>query len=235
MTPLRNSAEPVARRLRIGSRLAPVRFLLFAGVTAFVAVFASARAGWHHGCLIGFDFGAIGFLLSLIPVFNERSPHAMRQHAAENDANRVVLLAIAGAVMLVVLGAIALELAQKNSPPPGIIILIVSSLIISWLFTNCVYGLHYAHMYYQSHIEENRDCGGIDFPETPEPVYWDFIYFAFTLGMTFQTSDSAITSTRFRRIVILHSMLAFVFSIGVIAFTINVLGGGGAGTVAAAH
>ena len=226
------AAEP--RGLSLGNRLAPPRFLLFASVFTLFAATASGRMGWRYGSLIGFDAGALTFLLSLVPLLNERSSRIMRRRAAENDANRAVLLGIAGAVMLVVLGVIGLELSQKGNPPPSMIALIVASLSLSWLFTNSVYGLHYAHMYYQDHGEENRDCGGIDFPHTHEPDYWDFIYFAFTLGMTFQTSDSAITTTRFRRVATLHSMLAFVFSIGVIAFTINVLGGGGgAGPVAA--
>jgi len=219
----------------IGNRLAPPRFLLFAGVFTLVAVLASLRLGWRHGGLIGFDAGALIFLLSLVPLLNECNSRQMRRHAVENDANRAVLLGIAGAVMLVVLSVIGLELSQKGNPPPGLIGLIVASLAMSWLFTNTVYGLHYAHMYYQGHVEGDRDCGGIEFPHTPEPHYWDFLYFAFTLGMTFQTSDSAITATRFRRVVTLHSMLGFVFSIGVIAFTINVLGGGGGAVPVAAH
>jgi uncharacterized membrane protein len=55
-------------------------------------------------------------------------------------------------------------------------------------------------------------------------MYWDFVYFAFTLGMTFQTSDVTITSERIRRIVTIHCLAAFFFNIGVLAFTINVLG-----------
>ena len=63
-------------------------------------------------------------------------------------------------------------------------------------------------------------------PGTDEPDYWDFVYFAFTLGMTFQTSDVSITDRRIRRVVLGHSLAAFVFNLGVLAFTINVLGGG---------
>jgi uncharacterized membrane protein len=65
---------------------------------------------------------------------------------------------------------------------------------------------------------------GLDFPGTPEPDYWDFVYFAFTCGMAFATSDVQVTSKHMRRLVTVHSLAAFAFNIGVLAFTINVLG-----------
>jgi uncharacterized membrane protein len=64
----------------------------------------------------------------------------------------------------------------------------------------------------------------VDFPGPGEPDYWDFVYFAFTLGMTFQTSDVAITDRAIRRVVTAHCLAAFIVNLGVLAFTINVLG-----------
>ena len=72
-----------------------------------------------------------------------------------------------------------------------------------------------------------RYPAGLRFPEDDKPDYWDFIYYAFCLGMTFQTSDVSVTDSRFRRVSTGHCLAAFVFNLGVIAFTINVLGGGG--------
>lgn len=219
-----------AQRHGLGNWIAPPRFILFAGVTAIAAVVASLRIGWQHGCLLGFDVGAVVFLLALAPLFKKCGAEEMRRHAVENDANRAVLLAIAGGVMLIVLTAIAVELSQRGSPPPPIIALVIVTLLLSWSFTNTVYALHYAQMYYSSgHNNSSEDCGGIEFPNTSKPSYWDFVYFSFCLGMTFQTSDTNITSGAIRRVVTLHSMIAFVFNIGVIAFTINVLGSAGSG------
>jgi uncharacterized membrane protein len=79
-------------------------------------------------------------------------------------------------------------------------------------------------MFYRADSKSGDDCGGIEMPGTKEPDYWDFVYFSFTLGMTFQTSDTAVTSGVFRRVIIFHCLAAFVFNIGVLAFTINVLG-----------
>ena len=66
---------------------------------------------------------------------------------------------------------------------------------------------------------------GSTFPKCDEPDYWDFLYFSYTLGMTFQTSDVDITSRHIRKVVVGHCLAAFVFNLGVLAFTINVLGG----------
>ena len=95
-----------------------------------------------------------------------------------------------------------------------------SLLVLAWLFSNTVYALHYAHLAYG----DAAKCNGLSFPGTDEPLYWDFVYFAFTLGMTFQTSDVTISDQSLRRVVTLHSLAAFAFNIGVLAFTINVLG-----------
>jgi uncharacterized membrane protein len=116
--------------------------------------------------------------------------------------------------------AIGVE-AVGRSPEPFTRILIVGTLIVAWLFSNTVYALHYAHLAYRTPSE---GCTGLEFPDTRLPVYWDFVYFAFTLGMTFQTSDVTIDSQHIRRIVTLHCLAAFFFNIGVLAFTINVLG-----------
>jgi uncharacterized membrane protein len=211
----------------LGQRVAPARFILFLVVTLVAIPVAAAWVGWRHGSTIGFDVGAATFLLSLMPLLKECSASEMRRHAAENDANRAILLFITGAVTAVTLIAVAFELSPKGNPSPAAIVLVIATLGLSWLFTNSVFAMHYAHMYYSKDKSSGKDQRGIIFPETPEPNYWDFIYFSYCLGMTFQTADSNITSTRFRRIMTFHCMTAFVFNIGVIAFTINVIGSAG--------
>jgi uncharacterized membrane protein len=140
--------------------------------------------------------------------------------AEENDGNRTLLLAITGIVMGVLLLSIAAETVGQR-PEPFTKMLIILTLIVAWIFSNTVYALHYAHLVY---IVPGTRCDGLDFPHTKLPIYWDFVYFAFTLGMTFQTSDVTVTNERIRRVVTVHCLAAFFFNIGVLAFTINVLG-----------
>ena len=213
----------LVQRLRLGNRVAPVRFLLFLLLLAAGSPAGVALTGWRAGVMLGFDIAAAVFLLACLPLLGFK-PQGMREAVKRNDANRAALLAITAIVMLVVLVAVASELSQKGAPNAPVVALVVGTLVLAWFFSNTVYALHYAHLYYIE--EDGEDHGGLDFPKTPEPDYWDFVYFAFCLGMTFQTSDVEMTDQRFRMVSTFHCLAAFVFNLGVLAFTINVLGGG---------
>lgn len=177
---------------------------------------------WQATIMAGFDLAALAFIATLAPLYRH-DPHAMRKNARENDANREGILLITFAVMLVILVTIATELHAKQQPNALLLTLILLTLSLAWLFSNIVYALHYAYLFYRSD-EHSKDCAGIDFPDENLPDYWDFTYFAFTLGMTFQTSDVSISSRAVRRVVLFHCLAAFVFNLGILAFTINVLG-----------
>jgi uncharacterized membrane protein len=191
--------------------------------TVIAGFFLVPHFGMRVGAMLAFDAGALLFLAACVPMLRHQSD-AMRRSACNNDANRLVLLGITGAVTIIILIAIASELMARKAPQPAQLALIIGTLALSWTFSNGVYALHYAHIFY-SEAPGGRDTGGLEFPKTPEPDYWDFIYFAFCLGMTFQTSDVTVTTRRMRRVVTLHCLAAFVFNLGVVAFTINVLGG----------
>lgn len=208
----------------IGNVIAPWRFLLFA-VVALIGGFAFAQwLDWRHAVMTGFDVAAIAFFAACAPLIGHDAA-TMRESAIRNDANRPMLLAITGWVMLVILVAIAAELRVRGTMPPQTAALVIATLAIAWLFSNWVYALHYAHLFY-TQMPHGGDSAGLDFPRNTEPDYWDFAYFAFTLGMTFQTSDVAITDRGVRRTALFHSLAAFAFNLGVLAFTINILGGG---------
>lgn len=206
----------------IVSRFIPWRFAIFLlgclGAVPFAIAF-----GPLTGTMTGFDLGAILFLISLKSLF-AADPATMRRHARENDANRTLILAITGIVMGVLLVVIASELRQKEEPSGATLALVIGTLALAWLFSNLVYTLHYAYLYY-SDGEQGGDHGGLTIPEREEPDYWDLAYFALTLGMTFQTSDVEITSPLIRRVALFHSLAAFVFNLGIVAFSINIIGG----------
>ena len=211
----------MAKPRTIGNMVAPWRFLAFLLVLIVAAPIATNLLHSRPlGAMAGFDVAAILFLLACAPLLSTRQSAVMSGHAQANDANRHVLLAITGIVMAVLLIAIAAE-TVGHSPQPFTRILIVGTLVVAWLFSNTVYALHYAHLAYMS---PDIGCSGLTFPGTDAPIYWDFVYFAFTLGMTFQTSDVTISDQHIRRVVTLHTLAAFFFNIGVLAFTINVLG-----------
>ncbi|HEX6072053.1 MAG TPA: DUF1345 domain-containing protein [Sphingomicrobium sp.] len=208
--------------MRIGNRIAPPHFLAFL-VVLFVALPLSVRAihDWTLAIMTAFDAAALVFLLSSAPLLGTREAKVIERHAQANDANRTMLLAITALVMAVLLISIAAE-TVGHRPQPFTKAVIIATLVIAWLFSNSIYALHYAHLAYRK--GPARGCAGVEFPGTDVPVYWDFVYFAFTLGMTFQTSDVTISDRNIRRVVTMHCLAAFLFNIGVLAFTINVLG-----------
>lgn len=199
-------------------RIAPPRFLAFLVTFIVASIIASQTAmELNKGVMIGFDIAAALFLILVAPLLRHHDPAMLRAQAARNDANLTILLIVTGTTMAVILTTIALEYSRMVTTE--LKLLVVGTLALAWLFSNTVYALHYAHLYYRPGSK-----GGLQFAGDAEPDYGDFIYFAFTLGMTFQTSDTAVTTPPLRRVVTAHSIAAFVFNIGVLAFTINVLG-----------
>jgi uncharacterized membrane protein len=92
-------------------------------------------------------------------------------------------------------------------------------LVLSWIPVNTVFTLRYARLYYAG--EE----GGIDFGAEDPPDYLDFAYLAFTIGMTFQVSDTGLTTKPIRRTALRHALISFVFVTSVVAMTVNIVAG----------
>ena len=214
----------MAKPRTVGNLIAPPRFLAFlAALIVGFPIFVRLFHRWALGAMTAFDAAAILFLVLCLRLLRTQEAAVIRQHAAANDANRRMLLGITGIVIGTLFVAIAAE-AIGHNPQPFTKALIISTLALAWLFSNTIYALHYAHLAYR-HPE--RGCLGLEFPGTKVPVYWDFVYFAFTCGMAFATSDVQITSQHIRKVVTVHCLAAFAFNIGVLAFTINVLGSSG--------
>lgn len=205
----------------------------------FIALFTLSLpfghwVGWARGLMLGFDVAALAFMASLTPLFAHDSAR-IRDHVRENDANRTLILILSAIVSAVILVAVGIELDQRDSSHSLSLALVLVTLALAWTFSNIIYTLHYAYLFYAEALEggekpaaahgrKARDRGGLDIPGEKEPDYWDFAYFAFTLGMTFQTSDIAVTARPIRKAVLAHSLAAFVFNLGIIAYTINILG-----------
>lgn len=208
------------------SRRMPPRFLAFLILALIAIPLFSVLGGWRLGVMGGFDLAALVFIVSLWPLMRS-TPDQIRRRAAANDGNRALLLIITLVATGVILVAVGAELATKGGAQPWMLALVVATLLICWAFGNLVFALHYAHLYYDR--DGDKDCGGLEFSGDAEPDYWDFLYFSATLGMTFQTSDTGLSSPRIRRVALAQSFAAFIFNLGVLAFTINVLGSSSGG------
>jgi uncharacterized membrane protein len=90
-----------------------------------------------------------------------------------------------------------------------------------------LFALHYAHSYYgESKTPSSyKHAGGLAFPGQREPDYWDFLYFSFVIGITFQVSDVQIENHRLRRVALAHGVSTFFFNVVILALTINIVAG----------
>ncbi|HET6473838.1 MAG TPA: DUF1345 domain-containing protein [Pseudomonadales bacterium] len=174
--------------------------------------------GLTEGTLLSFDVISTALLLGFAWLARRSAVEDQPDHAAAQLRVRSFVLTASILVSLVILVALGVELRPPN--PPFEIALSSISLVLSWLFLNCVYALYYANVYYSAAPEPP----GLVFPGTMHPTYTDFAYLSFVLGTTFQTPDVQVTSSALRRVVLVHGLLSFFFNVVVIALTVNVIG-----------
>lgn len=173
--------------------------------------------------LLGFDAAALVFLVVTARAFGQASPASMRVHAKQQDVGRMGVLWSSVALSCMVMVALWVEL-RGESNAGGVVDMVAAAatIVLSWLYMNMIFALHYAHGYYGHRSGTHK---GLDFPGTQEPDYWDFAYFALVLGMTFQVSDVQIVNRRVRRMALMHSVIAFFFNVFIIAISVNVAAG----------
>jgi uncharacterized membrane protein len=169
-----------------------------------------------------FDAGALLYLTMLTRMFSRATAEHMCRQASGQDTGRRSTLWIAVALSVVVLVALSTELHAAKGGGARAMGMAALSIVLSWLFMNTMYALHYAHGYYGDFGKQHE---GLDFPGTKQPDYWDFVYFAFVIGMCFQVSDVQITSHTLRRTALLHSVVAFFFNVFIIAISVNIAAG----------
>ncbi|WP_341903692.1 DUF1345 domain-containing protein [Fluviicola taffensis] len=101
-------------------------------------------------------------------------------------------------------------------------IFFIASVTLAWMVLHLSFTFRYAHLYYGDENKKYaKHAGGLDFPDDSNPDYFDFAYYSFTIGMTFQVSDVVIKSKGLRRLTLAHSLLAFFFNTILVAITIN--------------
>lgn len=98
------------------------------------------------------------------------------------------------------------------------------TVVASWVLVHTIFALRYAHIYYGTGDDQQR-TGGLKFPDEDDPDYMDFAYFSFIIGVASQTADVSISSSRLRRLALLHGLIAFFFNVTIIALSINTVSG----------
>ena len=201
--------------------------LWVATLVGIVLIFASpARWDWILRVLVGWN-GAVFVLVPLTYIWMRKlDARALRAKYQEEDptAPMILLVTVIGA-LLSMLGILALLSTARHVPPgerAAHSLLACMTIVSSWSLVHTMFTIRYADMFYSV---LGDDPAPLSFPETAEPLFWDFVYFAFTIGVACQTADVSTRRTDMRKMVTIHSVIAFVFNLAILGFAINVFAG----------
>jgi uncharacterized membrane protein len=186
-----------------------------------IGIALAAIFGWSLLPILAWDLAALTYLLWVWLAIWPLDAEATAERAVPEDPTRAISDALTIGAALVSLVAVGFVLGQasnsKGSAQILLAVLGVGSVAVSWSVIHTVFTLRYARLYY-----EGGD-GGVDFKNDDPPRYSDFAYLAFTIGMTFQVSDTDLKNNLFRRTALRHGLLSFVFGTGILATTINLV------------
>lgn len=184
----------------------------------------------HNRILLSWIVGVLCFLALILLVIGCATPQQTRDYVEyqEQNADRIFIPVIIAACMS--LFAIAFMQSHSQELPSSTItwkiILSLTSVVCSWFLTHTMFALHYAACYYRRNFSSKTGyAGGLIFPGEEMPDYWDFMYLAFVVGMTFQSSDVLISSSSMRILALAHGAVGFLFSMVILASSVNVASG----------
>ncbi len=207
----------VERRFVLDPRRATGR-LFAAAALGVIATLVAPAAPLHIRAVAGWDAAALVLLALAWQLIARASPAETARRAASEDPGRtlVFLIAIGSSFFSLFAGGVVLRNAKTLPEATLWTALALAAVALSWSVTHTAFTLRYAHLFYRK-----RGSGGLSFPGTDRPCELDFAYFSFTIGMCFQASDVVVTSGRIRRVVLLHSLISFVYNTAISALSLN--------------
>jgi uncharacterized membrane protein len=209
------------KRLHFDARL---RFLLafFVGAVCYLVLVDSypQETTW----VLAWDGFSLALLALSATTFSAIGPKEIKVAANTQDTSRFIIFLVVLAGSLFSLLAIVLLFKDHQEMQDPHLPASILAVTTSWMLIHTTFCFRYAHIYYSRHsTQKDASVEGIDFPGDYEPDYWDFAYFAFTIGMTAQVSDTAVTLRRIRRLVLAQSVVSFAYNAVIIALTISVI------------
>jgi uncharacterized membrane protein len=192
------------------------------------AVATGAFGEWIYASSVGWDVAAVIFLGWTWLAIAGMDSATTEAHATLEDPTKRATQAIVVGTSVISLVGVALLLVQtRNTTGAGEMVVAalgVASIALSWLVVHTLFTLHYALLYYDpDQGGTTGTVGGIDFGPSGPPCYSDFAYLAFTVGMTFQVSDTQLETRELRRTVLRHAILSYLFGSLILAGTVNLL------------
>jgi uncharacterized membrane protein len=212
-------AHTLALRLRRSPAGIRVVASAFLGIVA--GVLTSRFTIWQAAMLIGWDVASISLIAAIWFSVGRLNNEGTRSHAGREDPSirlSELIVLIAGVALLAAVGFVLIRAGGTAGAMKAYLIALgVVSVALSWALVHTIFTLRYARAFY------GPPTGGIDFNEPELPSYLDFAYLAFTIGMTFQVSDTNLTSKAIRRIALAHALISYLFGAVIVALVINVV------------
>ncbi len=195
--------------------------MLASGVV--VAIVSGLTIGWEYAGTMGWGVACIVYIVwvwASIARLDNKATQA-RAHREDPTSSISELLTLIGTVAGI--GAVViLIVAAKNAHGIAAVlvpVLAVVSVALSWFLIHTLFTLRYARLYFDD------TPGGIDFNQKETPRYTDFAYLAFTLGMTYQVSDTDLQTFQIRSLALRHALLSYLFGALILAATVNLVAG----------
>ena len=195
--------------------------MLAVGVPA--AIVTGLAGTWDYALVVGWIAAALTYTVWVWIRVGKLGPAETQAHATREDPSRgladtVLVIASVGSLAIV---AVVLVRASSLSGSDRAILagLAIASVALSWVLIHTLFMLRYASLYYRG------APGGIDFNQKEDPDYGDFAYLSFTLGMTYQVSDTALGSRDLRITALRHALLSYLFGAVILATVINLVAG----------
>jgi uncharacterized membrane protein len=202
---------------------AATRVAVAAAAGVGVGVLAALAGSWQIGTLVGWDVAAGVYVAWTWKSIWHRDPAATARLALREDPGRAIADALLLVASVASVLAVGLAITAGRAGGPGAqdlrAGLAVVSVALSWTVVQTVFTLHYARLYY------SHPAGGIDFNQQPRPGYADFAYLAFTVGMTYQVSDTQLQTSGLRAAALRQGLLSYLLGAVILATTINLVAG----------
>ncbi|THF58432.1 DUF1345 domain-containing protein [Ollibium composti] len=199
-------------------------------VAAVCGVAAAAVAGFFS-LRLAFPAGAdVAFAVYCALVLREMpklTADYLSKRARAADLPVLLIFALTAGVVAAALLSLFQIINSKGSFHPLELAFALLSIPLGWFTIHAMTALHYAHVYWiddnetDSSSKKKKPVGGLVFAGKERPEGWDFLYFSTTVGMTSQTSDTEVSTTQMRRIVLLHSVVSFFFNTVIVAAAVN--------------
>jgi uncharacterized membrane protein len=198
--------------------------LLAMAVLGLIAAFGTGLAGqWVYAPAVGWLTASLTYTVSVWLSIRGLDAEATSRYATREDPGRAIadtLLLLASVASFAVVGLILIEAGSADGGAKVTLVsLALATVASSWFLVHTLFTLRYAHLYYTG------PDGGVEFHQDAPPRYGDFAYLSFTIGMTFQVSDTNLCSDSIRAVALRHALLSYAFGAVVIATTINLVAG----------